>query len=88
MKPAMALSSVDFPQPLAPSATTMLFSAMSTETRSSAWMGRPPWPSKKTLACWTWSMDVTLREKRDGIAVAPTRQIESGAPKSAVTKDP
>ncbi len=74
MKPATALSSVDFPQPLAPSATTMLFGAMSTETRSSAWTSRPPLPSKITLAFWIWSIVVPLSRRRVGVSWTAARR--------------
>ncbi len=51
----MALRSVDFPQPEAPSATTKARSGMSSDTRSSACTVRPSRAEKKTLALSTRS---------------------------------
>src|ERR1700761_6623978 len=56
----MALSSVDFPQPEAPRATTKARSGMSSETRSSACTVRPSRAEKKMLALSTRSMPYRL----------------------------
>ena len=58
--PAIALSSVDFPQPDAPSATTNARSGMSSDTRSSACTVRPSRAEKKTLALSTRSTSFGL----------------------------
>src|ERR1700722_2128853 len=62
--PAMALSSVDFPQPDAPSATTNARSGTSSDTRSSAWTVRPSRAEKKTLALSTRSTEFWLSLSR------------------------
>src|SRR6185437_564412 len=63
--PAMALRSVDLPQPEAPSATTNARSGISSETRSRACTVRPSRAAKKTLALSTRSMGfkVSWRER-------------------------
>ena len=75
-KPAMALSSVDFPQPDAPSATTNARSGMSSETRSSACTVRPSRAEKKTLALSTRSTVVGLPVKSKG--APPTCRRRAG----------